>query len=53
MHAMEATQFEDAAKYSSFLRTPLARLRSELAWKHLPRFMPAGGFRRRKKAAQQ
>ncbi|MGH9741509.1 MAG: methyltransferase domain-containing protein [Candidatus Acidiferrum sp.] len=36
----EATQFQDAAKYSEYLRTCSGRLRSDLAWQNLQKFLP-------------
>jgi len=47
MHALDAAQFRDADRYSSYLETALGRLRSELAWQNLQRFLPANPFRRR------
>jgi S-adenosylmethionine-dependent methyltransferase len=35
-----ATQFRDAEKYLSYLKTPLGRLRSDLTWKNLKGFLP-------------
>ena len=42
MRTLETTHFEDAEKYASYLKTPLGRLRSELAWENLRGFLPAG-----------
>jgi S-adenosylmethionine-dependent methyltransferase len=32
--------FQDAEKYAAYLKTPAGRLRSELAWENLRRFLP-------------
>lgn len=37
---LETTQFQDADKYSEYLRTSSGRLRSDLAWKNLEGFLP-------------
>src|SRR5215472_16164899 len=47
MRAVGTTQFHDADKYSSYLRAPAGRLRIELAWENLRRFLPADAVRRR------
>lgn len=47
MRALETAQFHDADKYSSYLSTPAGRLRIELAWENLRRFLPADAVRRR------
>jgi S-adenosylmethionine-dependent methyltransferase len=47
MRMLETAQFEDADRYLSYLRTPAGRLRSELAWENLHRFLPADSSRRR------
>jgi len=47
MPMLEAEQFQDAEKYSSYLKTPAGRLRSELAWETLRRFLPGDASRRR------
>ena len=36
---LEATQFQDADKYSEYLRTSLGRLRFDLAWENLQGFL--------------
>jgi S-adenosylmethionine-dependent methyltransferase len=33
-------RFQDADKYAAYLKTPAGRLRSELAWENLRRFLP-------------
>jgi S-adenosylmethionine-dependent methyltransferase len=37
---LQTTQFEDADKYSGYLRTFSGRLRSDLAWENLEGFLP-------------
>ena len=41
MRTLETTHFEDAERYSSYLKTSLGRLRSELAWENLRGVLPA------------
>lgn len=41
------SRFQDADKYAAYLRTPAGRLRSELAWENMRRFLPAGLSQRR------
>lgn len=41
MRMPEATQFRDADKYLSYLKTPGGRLRCDLAWENLREFLPA------------
>jgi S-adenosylmethionine-dependent methyltransferase len=41
MSALDTKHFEDAAKYSSYLKTPLGRMRYELSWENLRAFLPA------------
>jgi S-adenosylmethionine-dependent methyltransferase len=40
-------QFQDAEKYAAYLKTPAGRLRSELAWENLRRFLPLDASKRR------
>jgi S-adenosylmethionine-dependent methyltransferase len=40
-------RFQDAAKYAAYLKTPAGRLRSELAWENLRRFLPLDAPNRR------
>lgn len=47
MPIVETTHFQDADRYSSYLKTPLGKLRSELAWENLRGFLPADASRRR------
>ena len=47
MRTLETTHFEDAEKYASYLKTPLGRLRSELAWENLRGLMAADASARR------
>jgi hypothetical protein len=44
---LEATQFQDAEKYSAYLRTSPGRLRSDLAWENLQGFLAAPAPNRR------
>ena len=47
MRALETTRFEDADKYASYLKTPAGRLRCDLGWENLSRFLPDNAFQRR------
>lgn len=47
MRTLETTHFEDAEKYASYLKTPLGRLRSELAWENLREFLSTDASARR------
>jgi S-adenosylmethionine-dependent methyltransferase len=40
LHLLGAAQFQDADKYSSYLKTTAGRLRCDLAWENLRRFLP-------------
>jgi S-adenosylmethionine-dependent methyltransferase len=44
---LKITQFQDADKYSEYLRTPSGRLRSDLAWENLQGFLPGAARQRR------
>lgn len=44
---VETTQFQDAGKYSEYLRTFSGRLRSDLAWENLQAFLPDPAGERR------
>jgi S-adenosylmethionine-dependent methyltransferase len=44
---VETTQFQDAEKYSEYLRTSSGRLRSDLAWENLQAFLPDPAGERR------
>jgi S-adenosylmethionine-dependent methyltransferase len=44
---VETTQFQDAGKYSEYLRTFSGRLRSDLAWENLEGFLPDPAGERR------
>jgi S-adenosylmethionine-dependent methyltransferase len=44
MPTLDATRFQAAKKYASYLKTPAGRLRSELAWKNLSQFLPERSF---------
>jgi S-adenosylmethionine-dependent methyltransferase len=37
---LDTKRFEDADKYAAYLKTPGGRLRSELAWENMGRFLP-------------
>ena len=39
----DPSRFQDAEKYAAYLKTPAGRLRSELAWENLRRFLPRDG----------
>jgi S-adenosylmethionine-dependent methyltransferase len=41
------SRFQDADKYAAYLKTPAGRLRSELAWENLRRFLPRNASKRR------
>ncbi len=43
----DTLQFQDAEKYAAYLKTPAGRLRSELAWENLRRFLPLDASKRR------
>jgi 2-polyprenyl-3-methyl-5-hydroxy-6-metoxy-1,4-benzoquinol methylase len=40
MRTLNTSRFQDADKYAAYLKTPAGRLRSELAWENLRRFLP-------------
>jgi S-adenosylmethionine-dependent methyltransferase len=40
-------RFQDAEKYAAYLKTPAGRLRSELAWANLRRFLPRDAAKHR------
>jgi S-adenosylmethionine-dependent methyltransferase len=40
-------RFHDAEKYAAYLKTPAGRLRSELAWENLRRFLPRDALKHR------
>lgn len=44
---LATSRFQDADKYAAYLKTPAGRLRSELAWENMRRFLPAGVSQRR------
>jgi S-adenosylmethionine-dependent methyltransferase len=37
---LDTSRFQDADKYAAYLKTPAGRLRSELAWENMHRFLP-------------
>jgi 2-polyprenyl-3-methyl-5-hydroxy-6-metoxy-1,4-benzoquinol methylase len=43
----DTLRFQDAEKYAAYLKTPAGRLRSELAWENLRRFLPLNASNRR------
>jgi S-adenosylmethionine-dependent methyltransferase len=47
MRMLDASRFQDADKYVAYLKTPSGRLRSELAWENLRRFLPSNTSKRR------
>jgi len=47
MRMLDTARFEDADKYRDYLMTPSGRLRSELAWENVRRFLPRNISKRR------
>ncbi len=47
MRMLDTSRFQDAEKYAAYLKTPAGRLRSELAWETLRRFLPRNASKRR------
>ena len=47
MRMPDASRFQDADKYAAYLKTPAGRLRSELAWENVRRFLPRDASKRR------
>jgi S-adenosylmethionine-dependent methyltransferase len=47
MRMLDTSRFQDAAKYAAYLKTPPGRLRSQLAWENLRRFLPPDASNRR------
>ena len=43
----DTVHFQDAEKYAAYLKTPSGRLRSELAWENLRRFLPRDAAKHR------
>jgi S-adenosylmethionine-dependent methyltransferase len=43
----DTLRFQDAEKYAAYLKTPLGRLRSELAWANMRPFLPRDSSNRR------
>jgi S-adenosylmethionine-dependent methyltransferase len=43
----DTLRFQDAEKYAAYLKTPTGRLRSELAWENVRRFLPRGASKHR------
>jgi S-adenosylmethionine-dependent methyltransferase len=43
----DALRFQDAEKYAAYVKTPAGRLRSELAWQNLRRFLPRDAAKHR------
>jgi len=37
---LDTSRFQDADKYAAYLKTPAGKLRSELAWENMHRFLP-------------
>jgi S-adenosylmethionine-dependent methyltransferase len=44
---LATVRFQDAEKYAAYLKTPAGRLRSELAWANLRRFLPRDAAKHR------
>ncbi|MGA8142851.1 MAG: methyltransferase domain-containing protein [Candidatus Acidiferrales bacterium] len=42
---LDTSRFQDADKYAAYLKTPAGRLRSELAWENMRRFLPRNASR--------
>jgi S-adenosylmethionine-dependent methyltransferase len=47
MRTLNTSRFQDADKYAAYLKTPAGRLRSELAWENVRRFLPRNASKRR------
>jgi S-adenosylmethionine-dependent methyltransferase len=47
MRMLDALRFQNADKYAAYLKTPSGRLRSELAWENVRRFLPRSTSKRR------
>jgi len=47
MRMLDTSRFLDADKYAAYLKTPAGRLRSELAWENVRRFLPRNASKRR------
>jgi S-adenosylmethionine-dependent methyltransferase len=47
MPMLDTSRFQDASKYGAYLKTPPGRLRSELAWENVRRFLPPNASKRR------
>jgi S-adenosylmethionine-dependent methyltransferase len=43
----DTLRFQDAEKYAAYLKTPAGRLRSELAWENVRRFLPRDAAKHR------
>src|ERR1700735_4074619 len=43
----DTLRFQDAEKYAAYLKTPAGRLRSELAWENMRRFLPRDASKHR------
>jgi S-adenosylmethionine-dependent methyltransferase len=43
----DTVRFQDAEKYAAYLKTPAGRLRSELAWENVRRFLPRDASKHR------
>jgi S-adenosylmethionine-dependent methyltransferase len=47
MRTLNTSRFQDADKYAAYLKTPAGRLRSELAWENMRRFLSLNASKRR------
>src|SRR5258708_40249905 len=47
MWRLNTSRFQDADKYAAYLKTTAGRLRSELAWENVRRFLPREASKRR------
>jgi hypothetical protein len=46
MEMLDISRFQDADKYVAYLKMPLGRLRSDLAWENVRRFLPRNASKR-------
>jgi len=47
MRILDTPRFQDAERYASYLKTPVGKLRSELAWENLHRFLSGNASEQR------
>jgi hypothetical protein len=46
MRMLDISRFQDADKYAAYLKMPLGRLRSDLAWENVRRSFPRNASKR-------